>query len=105
MTNPPHQDPSVTVTLLPSQQAVQVGAQAVPLTRTEFQIFSAMVAQPGRAFRRSELINAGIGTVVEERTVDAHVKAIRKKLGACGVWLQTVRGIGYRWEPPGDNAS
>ncbi len=69
------------------------------LTRTESQILAVFVSQPGRAFHRRELVQLGIGTLVDKRTIDTHVKAIRRKLGLKGYYIQTVRGVGYRWEP------
>jgi two-component system alkaline phosphatase synthesis response regulator PhoP len=58
------------------------------------------VAHPGCAFRRAELVNQAIGTIVELRTIDTHIKSIRRKLGSFGKYIQVVRSIGYRWEPP-----
>ncbi len=68
------------------------------LTRTEFAVLHALARHPGRVYRRSELIDRAIGrdAVVTERTIDAHVKAVRRKLGAYGDLVETVRGVGYR---------
>ena len=54
--------------------------------------------QPGRAFTRSHLMDAAIGegAVVLERTIDVHVKTLRRKLGSAGDLIETVRGVGYR---------
>jgi two-component system phosphate regulon response regulator PhoB len=59
-----------------------------------------MLRQPGRAFTRHDLMDAAIGedAVVLERTIDVHVKSLRKKLGEDGSELiETVRGVGYRF--------
>ena len=58
-----------------------------------------MIRQPGRAFDRSELIDAALGTdtLVLERTIDVHIRSLRKKLGEENQLIQTVRGIGYRF--------
>ena len=70
----------------------------VPLTPTEFRLLEAMLRQPGRAFTRHELMDAAIGedAIVLERTIDVHVKSLRKKLGEAADRVETVRGIGYR---------
>jgi len=73
----------------------------VDLTKTEFQILSAMARQPGRVFTRSQLLDAVRGVAIEsyERAIDAHIKNIRRKIGARHI--ETVFGVGYRFaEPP-----
>ena len=80
------------------------------LTRTEFRLLDTLVRQPGRVFQRSELIDASLGTntVVLERTIDVHIRALRKKLHSSANLIETVRGVGYRLqdnhseELPGD---
>ena len=69
------------------------------LTPTEFRLLEAMVRQPGRAFSRHELMDSAIGedAVVLERTIDVHVKSLRRKLGAGHDLIETVRGVGYRF--------
>ena len=75
---------------------------AVDLTPTEFRLLECMLRQPGRAFTRHQLMDAAIGegAIVLERTIDVHVKTLRKKLGHAGGssdLIETVRGIGYRF--------
>lgn len=69
------------------------------LTRTEFRLLDTLVRQPGRVFQRSELIDASLGknTVVLERTIDVHIRALRKKLHDSANLIETVRGVGYRF--------
>lgn len=69
------------------------------LTPTEFRLLEVMVRQPGRAFTRHELMDAAIGedAVVLERTIDVHVKSLRRKLGEAHDLIETVRGVGYRF--------
>ena len=72
------------------------------LTPTEFRLLECMLRQPGRAFSRHQLMDAAIGEgqIVLERTIDVHVKTLRKKLAAAGgptEWVETVRGVGYRF--------
>jgi two-component system phosphate regulon response regulator PhoB len=68
------------------------------LTPTEFRLLECLLRQPGRAFSRHQLMDAAIGegAVVLERTIDVHVKTLRKKLGAADL-IETVRGVGYRF--------
>lgn len=71
----------------------------VPLTAAEFRILTHMARHPGRAFSRDEIIDAALGedAAVTERTVDAHVVGIRRKLGpAAAKLIETVWGVGYR---------
>lgn len=77
---------------------VEVEGRAVPLTATEFRVLAALEAEKGRVVRRRDLIERlrGPGAGQSERAVDAHVKSIRRKLGASRDILETVRGIGYR---------
>jgi len=81
---------------------VQVSGQPVALTATEFRLLGALLAARGRVLSRNQLIDAALGTgaAVTDRTVDVHVAALRKKLGAAGGWIQTVRGVGYAFRAP-----
>ena len=74
----------------------------VDLTKSEFQIVSAMARQPGRVFTRSQLLDVVRGVAVEsyERAIDAHIKNIRRKVGA--QYIETVFGVGYRFAEPGE---
>jgi DNA-binding response OmpR family regulator len=94
--------------LLPERCAVQGGGREVTLTPTQFRILAALVAGEGQTFGRAELVELGIGTLVSERTVDAHIKELRRKLGALGSRIVTVRGVGYRFRgrdvPPKDHS-
>jgi DNA-binding response OmpR family regulator len=80
---------------------VHVGGAPVELTRTEFDLLSALSARPRMAFSRRALIDAvwGEGWVGDEHLVDVHVGHLRRKLGddpAAPRFIRTVRGIGYR---------
>jgi len=76
--------------------------EELPLTPTEFRLLESLLRQPGRAFNRHELMDAAIGedAVVLERTIDVHVKSLRKKLGDAADLIETVRGVGYRFREP-----
>jgi two-component system phosphate regulon response regulator PhoB len=69
------------------------------LTPTEFRLLECLLRQPGRAFSRAQLMDAAIeeGAIVLERTIDVHVKSLRRKLGDDGELVETVRGVGYRF--------
>jgi two-component system, OmpR family, phosphate regulon response regulator PhoB len=74
----------------------------VEVTPTEFRLLEVMLRQPGRAFNRRQLMDTAIGDgqVVLERTIDVHIKTLRKKLEAAGSTvnlIETVRGVGYRF--------
>ncbi len=79
--------------------------EPVDLTPTEFKIFKTMVKQPRRVFSRPDLIHAALGYGYEgfERTIDVHIKNIRKKLEPDPndpKYIHTVHGVGYKFEPP-----
>jgi two-component system phosphate regulon response regulator PhoB len=78
------------------------GENVLDLTRSEFNLLDALVRRPGRAFTRSELIQAVLGddTCVLERTIDVHIRAVRRKLAAFATLIETVRGVGYRFRDP-----
>jgi len=68
------------------------------LTPTEFRLLECLLRQPGRAFTRHQLMDAAIGegAIVLERTIDVHIKTLRRKLGVLDL-IETVRGVGYRF--------
>ena len=85
----------------PRTRRAAVGGNELKLSRTEFNLLAAFLGQPGRAFERGQLLDAVWGTdvVVTDRTVDVHIKALRRKLteaGGDGQVIETVRGVGYR---------
>ncbi len=75
--------------------------QTLELTRVEFDLLAALADAPGRVFTRGQLIDTvwGDGFALSDRTVDSHVKLLRRKIGEAGGnadWIETVRGVGYR---------
>lgn len=82
-------------------RALHLGEE-LPLTPTEFRLLEVLLRQAGRAFTRYELMDAAIGedAVVLERTIDVHIKRLRKKLGDAADLIETVRGVGYRFHVP-----
>jgi DNA-binding response OmpR family regulator len=88
---------------------VTLSSQPVDLTPTEFNLLETLLAAPGRAFSRAELLEAvqGIAFEAYERTVDAHIKNLRRKIEpdpAHPTYVLTVRGVGYRLNPEPDDA-
>jgi two-component system catabolic regulation response regulator CreB len=78
-----------------------VHGKPLELTRVEFDLLSCMVAAPGRVFTRAQLIERiwGDNFAITDRTVDSHVKALRRKVSEAGgdaQLIETVRGVGYR---------
>ena len=72
----------------------------VPLTTTEFDLLRLLATNAGRVYTRAQLIDRARGSdaVVTDRVIDAHVAAIRRKLGEPAAdWVETVRGYGYRF--------
>ena len=86
-----------------SHQAM-INDQVLALTPSEFALLSTFVGQPGRAFTRSELIDVARGedVIVLDRTIDVHIRTLRKKMGSHAALVQTVRGIGYRFRNPAE---
>ncbi len=72
--------------------------QEIPLSRTEFELLGVLASQPGRVFTRAQILDQAWpdGGCVTDRTVDVHIKSLRKKLPdpEC---VETVRGVGYRY--------
>ena len=78
---------------------VRVDGATIALTPTEFRLLETLLKQPGRAFTRPDLLDSAIGdAIVLDRTIDVHIKTLRRKLGKRGDRIETVRGIGYRFQ-------
>lgn len=73
--------------------------EELDLTPTEFRLLECLLRSPGRAFSRQHLMDSAIGdgAIVLERTIDVHIKTLRKKLGSMDM-IETVRGLGYRFK-------
>ncbi len=80
---------------------LSVGGAVVPLTKTEFEIFSLLASNPNRLFSRDEIIDRlwKDSPYVTERTVDVHITRLRKKMGDKGAWVSSRAGYGYRFNP------
>jgi two-component system phosphate regulon response regulator PhoB len=72
----------------------------VKLTPTEKRLLELLISRPRHTFSRRELTAQIMAdAIVLERTIDVHVKSLRKKMGPLAIAIQTVRGVGYRFEP------
>jgi two-component system phosphate regulon response regulator PhoB len=83
--------------LVPERLGVCVGAAEVAVTATQFRLLAILMSDPGRTFSRAELVARAISAPVKERTVDVHIKELRRKLEPHGWRVETVRGGGYRY--------
>jgi two-component system alkaline phosphatase synthesis response regulator PhoP len=89
------------------QHTVNLAGRAIELTPTEFEILVTLVKQPKRVFSRLQIMEQAQGDAYEgyERTIDAHIKNLRVKLEPNPkkpVYIQTVFGLGYKFEAGGD---
>lgn len=83
-----------------SRHRVTVDSTEITLTHTEFKVLKLMTTQPGRVFTRYQIVDAvhGEDYPVTDRSVDVQIVGLRKKLGEAGNYIETVRGIGYRFK-------
>lgn len=88
------------LTIDPTRYEVLIEGKPVKLTLSEFRILHLLVSQPGRVFTRYQIVDAVHGEehAVTERSVDVQIVGLRKKLGKMGKYVETVRGIGYRFK-------
>ena len=84
----------------PGRHEVMVGDERVDLTFTEFRVLHILARRRGWVFTRHQIVDAihGESYPVTDRAVDVHIVALRKKLGAAGDRVETVRGVGYRFK-------
>ncbi len=82
------------------EHLVTVDGQRVTLTLKEFEVLRVMMEHVGQVFTRERLLGEiwGYDFDGETRTVDVHMRTLRQKLGRCGDYIETVRGVGYRLE-------
>jgi len=96
------------VTVDRRKHQASLDGKSISLTRSEFRLLDTLIRQSGRVFLRSELIDAALGddAMVMERTIDVHIRSLRRKMGKKADLVETVRGVGYRFrdtdEPSND---
>ncbi len=83
-----------------SRHLCLVGGEAVELTYKEYELLKLFLSNAGIVLSRDKIMNVvwGTGFEGETRTVDMHIKTLRKKLGEAGGYIITVRNVGYKWE-------
>jgi two-component system phosphate regulon response regulator PhoB len=91
----------------PAAHRCRVDDDEVILTALEFRLLSTFLVRRGRVQSRDTLLSDvwGIEADITTRTVDTHVKRLREKLGAAGVYVETLRGVGYRFRARPDDVS
>jgi two-component system, OmpR family, alkaline phosphatase synthesis response regulator PhoP len=84
----------------PGRHEVLVDGAAVPLTATEFRVLHVLAQRPGWVFTRYQIANAvhGGDYIVTDRSIDVQIVGLRKKLGAAAAYVETIRGVGYRFK-------
>ncbi len=82
------------------RREVWIDGKFVDLTYTEFQVLYFLAKRPGWVFTRSQIVDAAKGDnyAVTDRSVDVQIVGLRKKMGEAGKYIQTVRGVGYRFK-------
>jgi len=87
-----------TLELSESEHWVKADGESVVLTLKEFELLHLLMKNPGVVFNRDQLLTAiwGYEFNGESRTVDVHVRTLRQKLGECGSFVETIRGVGYK---------
>ena len=85
--------------VLPASRKVLVDGQKISLTPKEFDILCLLLANSGLVLSRGQIQDRvwGMEYLGETRTVDVHIRTLRQKLGDCGEYIETVRGVGYRF--------
>lgn len=85
---------------------IKAGENDIALTLKEYEILLLMIKNSGRVYTRDELLSKiwGYNFDGESRTVDVHMRTLRSKLGKCGKYIETVRGIGYRFTDKEENS-
>ena len=91
------------LTVIDDERRVISDGERVELTLKEYELLRLFLENPGRVFTRDNLLSEiwGMDYDGETRTVDVHIRTLRQKLGVCGEYLGTVRGVGYRLEVDG----
>lgn len=84
----------------PGRHEVLIDGAPIELTHTEFKVLYFLARRPGWVFTRSQVVDAvhGVGYPVTDRSVDVQIVGLRKKLGTYGDYIETVRGVGYRFK-------
>lgn len=109
MTPPGHADPEPALHVDRTGRRATYAGRTLELTRVEFDLLASLSEAPGRVYTRGEFIDRvwGHGFAITDRTIDSHIKSLRRKLtdaGAPAGVIVTVRGVGYRMAAPDEAA-
>ena len=87
------------LTINPDSHEVFIDSEEISLTALEFRLLKELVDKRGRVQSRDQLLTEvwGYSAEVTTRTVDTHIKRLREKLGSMGKYIQTIRGVGYKF--------
>ncbi|HEB72180.1 MAG TPA: response regulator transcription factor [Nitrospirae bacterium] len=88
------------VTIDTRKHEIMIDEKPVVFTATEFRILHFLALNAGRVFTREQLLNHAVGesVVIVDRNIDVHIKSVRAKLGKRRNLIETIRGVGYRFE-------
>lgn len=81
-----------------TRHEVKANGEKITLTLKEFELLCLLMENKGKVLTRDQLLNSiwGYEFDGENRTVDVHIRTLRQKLGGCGEYIETVRGVGYK---------
>jgi two-component system, OmpR family, alkaline phosphatase synthesis response regulator PhoP len=84
----------------PGRHEVSAGGKPVDLTATEFKLLHLLAQRPGWVFTRQQILDGvhGDNYAITDRAVDVQIVGLRRKLGDVGCYIETVRGVGYRFK-------
>ena len=84
----------------PGRHEVRVDGNPVALSSTEFRVLYFLASRPGWVFSRQQILDGvhGDNYAITDRAVDVQIVGLRKKLGEAGKYIETVRGVGYRFK-------
>ena len=91
------------LTIDTGKHKVALKGQELKLTATEFRLLHYLASNPGRVFSREQLLSRALGddAVVVDRNIDVHIRGIRKKMETEASFIETIRGVGYRFKDVG----
>lgn len=85
------------LTIIQEEYKILLGSEELTLPRKEFELLSLLASQPGKVFRREDILNRiwGSEVIVGDRTIDVHIRKLREKIGDDK--FKTVKGVGYKF--------
>ncbi len=88
------------LTIHPGRHEVSLSGEPVELTATEFKLLHFLAQRPGWVFTRQQILDGvhGDNYAITDRAVDVQIVGLRRKLGSAGSYIETVRGVGYRFK-------